>query len=237
MLANLVVFLSASVAVLALLDFLLSEGQKETISDRVTRMWNWLDETKRVPVLDILRTPRSQSAFVGVIVCAAIGPMLYLSLSSGFLEVPVRLLSTAVIAILTVAWFGRKIISVIMKGRTALQLFGRLSLVFVPVIVFWVFLNENPMRLMKWFGLDVQSPEGLIFGAAFLVTFGLLVASNVLVLFWLASAGLVLFIYLGSLILVVAEFTMRRIAEYPKGPILAGSVALGSITALIKAFW
>jgi hypothetical protein len=123
------------------------------------------------------------------------------------------------------------------EGQNSPSAFWPIEPRFVPVIMFWVFLNENPMRLMKWFGLDVQSPEGLIFGAAFLVTFGLLVASNVLVLFWLASAGLVLFIYLGSLILVVAEFTMRRIAEYPKGPILAGSVALGSITALIKAFW
>jgi len=65
----------------------------------------------------------------------------------------------------------------------------------------------------------------------------LAVRSGVLWLFCAAAAGSVLFIYVGSFCLYIAEFTMRRIAEYPKGPILAGSVALGSITALIKAFW
>jgi hypothetical protein len=49
MLANLVVFLSASVAALTLLDLLLSDVQKKAVADRVTGMWNWLDEVSGFP--------------------------------------------------------------------------------------------------------------------------------------------------------------------------------------------
>jgi hypothetical protein len=42
--------------------------------------------------------------------------------------------------------------------------------------------------------------------------------------------------YLVSIILYLGEFVVRRIAEYPKGPVLALSAFFGGIAALIKAF-
>jgi hypothetical protein len=42
--------------------------------------------------------------------------------------------------------------------------------------------------------------------------------------------------YLASAILYVCEFIIRRIAEYPKGPVLALSALIGGIAALVKAF-
>lgn len=42
--------------------------------------------------------------------------------------------------------------------------------------------------------------------------------------------------YVGSGGLIVGEFVVRRIAEYPKGPILALSAFFGCVAALFKAF-
>src|SRR5215469_16980383 len=70
MLANLVIFLTASVAALTLLDFLLSDAQKKAVTDSVTRMWNWLDEAKRVPLLDLVRTQRSQRLLTVIVISA-----------------------------------------------------------------------------------------------------------------------------------------------------------------------
>jgi len=42
--------------------------------------------------------------------------------------------------------------------------------------------------------------------------------------------------YVASAILSVGEFIVRRIAEYPKGPVLAVSAFFGGIVALIKAW-
>ena len=42
-------------------------------------------------------------------------------------------------------------------------------------------------------------------------------------------------VYAFSIILFVLEFIVRRIAEYPKGPILAASVLVGGIFVFVKA--
>src|SRR5215472_942024 len=72
MLANLVVFLSVSVAVLALIDFLLTDAQKKAVADSVTRMWDWLDDAKRLPLLDMARTRKSQRILLAIAICAVI---------------------------------------------------------------------------------------------------------------------------------------------------------------------
>jgi hypothetical protein len=38
-------------------------------------------------------------------------------------------------------------------------------------------------------------------------------------------------------LVAVLEIVVRRIAEYPKGPILAGSAIVGSLATLSKALW
>jgi membrane protein implicated in regulation of membrane protease activity len=56
----------------------------------------------------------------------------------------------------------------------------------------------------------------------------------VLLLCWVVTASLVLFIYVGSLLLYIVELTVRRMAEYPKGPVLAAGALLGMVGALIR---
>ena len=253
MLANLVVFLSVSVAALAFVDFLLNDAQKKAVADSVTRMWDWLDEAKRVPLLDMARTRKSQRILLAIAICAVIAQYFAIWMLAERPESwkhspeepstqaanPAVALAIILGFVAMMLWLGRRLISMMLRGKTALQLFGRASLVFL--------LLSLPTLLIV--GLAIYSEEALTpesraafegsgFYVFFVVVAGVLaVSSGVLWLFWAAAAGLVLFIYVGSFCLYIAEFTMRRIAEYPKGAILAGSVALGSITALIKAFW
>jgi membrane protein implicated in regulation of membrane protease activity len=72
------------------------------------------------------------------------------------------------------------------------------------------------------------------FAAATLMAIGI-GAAGILLLLWLIPAGLVFVIYAGSLLLFVVELTVRRIAEYPKGPVLAAGALVGMLGALIKA--
>ena len=54
-------------------------------------------------------------------------------------------------------------------------------------------------------------------------------------IFWIAVAIPMFVIYGISGLLVIAEFAVRRIAEYPKGPILAISALVFAVGALLKA--
>jgi hypothetical protein len=246
-LANLLLFLTASVIAVKLLDFYMSDDQKKRLNDRVVRVWNWLDEAKRVPLLDMARTPRSQRILVAVAICAIFALNSAVVIWSDllgiefkmeyFTEFPVLTIFEIVILLIFVpitVWLGKWLISIIWRGKTALQLFGRMSLIFILVIL--------PLSIGMYFLANIvdQDNNNAYLGSDYFPLFLLAsfigaIVNGFMSMFWAASAGLVLFIYVGSLLLYVAELTARRIAEYPKGPLLAGSVLVGSVVALTKA--
>jgi hypothetical protein len=156
MLANLLIFLSASVAALALLDFLMDDDQKKRVADIVLRIWNWLDEAKRVPILDMARTRRSQRILAGITISAICVPLLasliwnvlngkreYIStdVDIGFARITWLSIIGSWLGIAIILWLGRNIIPIILHGKTALQLFGRASLAlvlaFVPILLIY----------------------------------------------------------------------------------------------------
>jgi hypothetical protein len=53
-------------------------------------------------------------------------------------------------------------------------------------------------------------------------------------IFWLVVALPLLAIYLITVVLFCSEFVVRRIPEYPKGPIFAGSMLLGAIAGIFR---
>ena len=69
--------------------------------------------------------------------------------------------------------------------------------------------------------------------------FALLFLSTLLSIFFACILAILMarvVAYAGAILLFVGEFVVRRIAEYPKGQILAVSAFFGGIIALIKAF-
>jgi hypothetical protein len=255
MLATLLIFLSASVIAVKLLDFYMSDGQKKWLNDRVVRMWNWLDEAKRVPLLDLARTPRSKRLLLAIAICPIIlqyassiilqyGNIILQWISSPPAEKDLEITSTnpefylkptmVLIALIIAIWLGRWVISTILSGKTAVQLFLRASVLFVFLLI--VLLTFQELFLM----IGVKRLQALLgIWPADIILFAILspqLVVDMLEPFWAVSAGLVAFIYLGSLLLYIVELTIRRIAESPKGPVLAGSVVIGSVVSLIKAF-
>ena len=64
------------------------------------------------------------------------------------------------------------------------------------------------------------------------------IAYSVVLSLWFSMFFVVPLLCIGIAALVaVLEIVVRRIAEYPKGPILAGSAIVGSLATLSKALW
>ena len=55
------------------------------------------------------------------------------------------------------------------------------------------------------------------------------------VIFWLPIAIPLIIIYVASAFIFVAKFVMRKLAEYPKGAIVAIALILAALVALLKA--
>jgi len=55
------------------------------------------------------------------------------------------------------------------------------------------------------------------------------------IIFWLPIAIPLIIIYVASAFIFVAEFVMRKLAEYPKGAIVAIALILAALVALLKA--
>lgn len=148
MLTSLVIFLGISVAGMALLDFYMGDGQKKWLNEKVLSTWNWLDEAKRVPLLDMLRSRKSQRILATVLALIGVGgaclPM-YLAWrfdpddaeASQADRIIVNSIDFAIwVAVATIpAWFGIKILAMILRSKTALQTFFRASIAFVLVLL------------------------------------------------------------------------------------------------------
>jgi hypothetical protein len=89
------------------------------------------------------------------------------------------------------------------------------------------------------FGVAVASNELTLVQAlfafsylwAFILCFHLTVIA---VIFWAVVALPLLAIYLLTIVLFCSEFIVRRIAEHPKGPIVAGSVLLVALLGVLR---
>jgi hypothetical protein len=241
MLGTLVIALSAAVAVLALLDFFLSKAQKEWLSNAVIRMWSILDEARGWSFSDWVKQPRARwwlALSLGIFPTLLISQSEFLinrfvdkstatpklnwidivaHITAFMIAVPLLFL----LAWSLLAWLlqRRKLnLAVILLAASV----GYLVVVVFMMLIHGYFTGEGfgPVRhpVLIW----VQTLAALPFLLAFLCA-----------LLVLLSIGVA---YVASATLYVAEFVVRRIAEYPKGPVLALSALLGGVAALIKAF-
>jgi hypothetical protein len=79
-------------------------------------------------------------------------------------------------------------------------------------------------------------PDGSLFLPVLLFLFFVSLAGVMLLVYWASAVLPLLFAYAAMAVLFVVELVVRRIAEYPKGPILALSAACGGIAAALKFF-
>jgi hypothetical protein len=246
MLATIFIWLSVAVIALGLADILLSKTQKEWLSNAVLKLWGALDEAKGWSFADWLKKPRAKWWFavtvgLGLAILEAVFVFVWHDL---FAE-----------------WRAQRRGTEPLK----LDVFGRLFAALWAGAFVWAFIVYVTRPIFAWL-LQFSSTKHLsnklvisLLGASaalFLSTFFLdellqgggvyHVVGNILLtltlplgLLFLCAATIFISMAMGyaaSGALYVGEFVVRRIAEYPKGPVLAISALFGGIAALIKAF-
>ena len=247
MLDSFLIFVGVATIAVKLLDFYMSDGQKKWLNDRVVRMWDWLDRAKRVPFLDLVRTRRSQRNLAAVAICAIVLQWIAIWIWGDWSSVEgrsaapwtnpylVAMSAVGIGAAMIGIWLGRRGISMMLQGKTALNLFARASVMLVFLVIL-ARVVAFPAIVMPAAEMTAKVVGNWFFHLFIAAMVAISTITFILFSFWVVSVSLVLFIYLGSLLLYIVELTVRRIAEYPKGPVLAVGTLMGMIGALIKAF-
>lgn len=230
MLANLLIFLSASVATLALLDIFLSDGQKAWLSNLTIRVWNLLDEVKRWSIMDWFKNPRATwwlAASFSSLVLFGMLIRYYEDESLRQDDNTIYFVLYTLVMIVILLLFSRWIFSRLLPYLTGPFFWRRIGIVFVAAMI------PYGICLALIFNLDdIQRmlPTWMI--VVFLFMFFLPVATILICVITILYARLLA--YVAGAFLYVGEFVVRRIAEYPKGPVLAVSAVFAAALALIK---
>jgi hypothetical protein len=243
MITNVIFVLSVILFVVTLLEIFLDEKQKQALQRSAMVTWSWLDDTKRLSPFVLMRAHLQAlllNGFSVFLALLAIGyaalvwttggsiraglfdALLRLMLLVGFLIINALMFSWLIVWMMeTTKWWATLVLAAIVSFLWWAWAFALPGLLFGdgPVSP-GVLIGDNPTWLIEsrayraflWFGsLAIGAPVAF---------------SVIPIIFAFASASL----------LCIVEFLMRRIAEYPKGPILAASAICGALAALFKAF-
>jgi hypothetical protein len=226
--------------IIALLELGLSETQKNACKLKFMRVWNWLDEAKSYTLFDWIRL------YYKWIVGAAIlieGVYVAWIVRSAFAVNAGGLPATLTIGIIIAAisfWLGLKIIRATLRARSlGIALLRSTLLLMFAFTPFFLIAAVAP-AFKVWVLPSLLSPNPAKGIASFkFLTISLYVLSihctAILLIFWLAVAAPVAFLYALSGMLSISDFTVRRLAEYPKSLLGVGAV-FGGVATLLKVF-
>jgi FtsH-binding integral membrane protein len=225
LLSYVIIALALATATLALLDIYLSDKQKTHLSDHITRWWSWLDDMGHLSFLDLLRQRPIQWTVVALVSVFAVFGLW------AFTDRDTRTYSAGIIVAFLL--FGPGLIRFTLAPKNP---------IFVAIRTIAIVLVYIAAALAVYFVIAAATETGDHVPQVYLFSgnTGLLIAIILsallclLTLVLLVVAPLVL-IAVARLLLSSAELTVRRIVEYPKGPIIAGSIIVGVAAALIKA--
>jgi len=233
MIANVLTALGVAVTLLGVLDLLLSEQQKKTISDQTIRLWARLDDWKRFPVLSLLKQKKIQ--YLLTLSVMALVTVSNLSFTY-WLVAPDLLFSKNMVTPLGIqigiwiiaAIIGFKIVAWTLQGAGQFRILLRLAA--APVIVTALTSAGAAILILI---MSLYDPNSV----GFVTLMSLIFAINltaILVVYWLFAAVPLLLISLARALLFSSELLVRRIAENPKGPILAVSALFTIIVQLFR---
>jgi hypothetical protein len=248
MLATIFIWLSVAVIALKLADIFLSKAQKEWLSNGVVRFWNILDECKGWSFADWLKKPQAKLWFaitLGLGIAVVNGYTYIVDADYPFNQWKVQIEGAqrtvgggrtgllnffvavlyGVLAFVVTLYFVRPIFAKLLEFRSATHLSVRLVIILVGSWTIYLLLSIVRHELVRggwWYT-----------GVALWYLAGLIAILNVCAATIFISIAMA---YVASGTLYVGEFVVRRIAEYPKGPVLALSALIGGIAAVIKAF-
>jgi hypothetical protein len=225
--------------ILAAFEFFSSDQQKASFSDAMHRLWYWLDEAKKVSLLEGLR--RFFKLIIGI---AGILESIYAVwvVRSAIAQNTGGLTKTLIIGLIIAAaafWLGLKIIQTILNARSLGTAFLRPSLVLfvtlTPTVVIFLLAPAFSKSILPSL-LTSQPTLGIaLLQLLTILVYILTVHCTVIVfIFWASIAIPVTLVYGLAVLLFVSEFIVRRCAEHPKS-LFGLSTLLASLAALLKA--
>jgi hypothetical protein len=227
---------------LAVLDIFLSDAQKRWLSDRTLQAWHWLAEAKRTSLLDWLKRYRRPITWTGVLLVSVYVTWAF----EKALAPPAQVIPVALCIFAVGVYFGFKIVGITLRARSLFRAVVRATIIvgvtLAPAAIFFgsvAFFQSEFLGLAKEYAAGVTARTltlgPALFALFFVWTLILCVNLTVIaVIFWSVLALPLIVIYLLSVLLFCLEFIVRRVAEYPKGPIFAGSLLLGAISGIFR---
>jgi hypothetical protein len=220
-------------AIIAGLEIFLSEQQKRWLDRKVLQLWNWLDDCKRISLLAWLKQkvlPLRVFSIAMLLSCAFI---LWVWWKSQSPNDPTELYGTIAVLLLLASIFGSLIIRSSLRSTTLLRALLRITVYAVVCLTpFYAFLywTAGHQALLTVRPLTVLQ---ILYVLGF---FAVTIFTAFMLIFWSTVAVPILSLYLTGLLLFVSEFVVRRIAEYPKGVLIAMSALMASLFAFVRVF-
>ena len=208
--------------------------QKDRLDNAVVKLWIILDEARGWSFADWLKEPRaiwwlavSLGLFLGILTVWSVWSPLIKEwgiLVGVAIIAPIALFVCVIVTWLTFEAFQRLLDS--RPGEFLARRGTEVAIGCLIAFVFWTLIEVAVITMIKplLFRRIVLGPIKLLQGMAAVTSFCLL-------WIWVMRA----LAYFVSMILYVGEFIVRRIAEYPKGPVIAASTLFAGVIALIKA--
>jgi multidrug transporter EmrE-like cation transporter len=224
-LLNIIIGASVFVALLTLVDFFLTERQRESLEDSAIATWDRLDEIKKFPLTEWWREGRVWQWAITLLSCAIFAYAYSLPHPSGENPIPgPPILSFAVVmatAIIIARWTIDYLLPMLSPPPVS--------------VTFWLFpIVAGLLTAVGVIGM-MRSPPAPGSAMSILGILGFFASMGLFA--WAIAALPLLLVYLLAIILSCVEYLVRRVAEYKRGPVLAISVLVGGIVSLIKAFF
>jgi hypothetical protein len=244
MLASLGLWVGAGIAILTLVDWILTESQKKRLTGWGETAWLWLDDQRTGKFLEFLKRKPYQVAasivLTVIFLAAAIAGVLALLPQIADKAVTVVIVLYCVglaLSMIFVAWkVHPRVAYWIIRSPSLVKFFGRSFMLSAAGVLLTMLIEY----LMEIVGHTFDPGQGRRYfiivavvsfvAAALRLETGLVAAMLVLSVIWLVVVLVIMAVF------AVIKFLLLRIVEYPKGPVLGLTGLLLAIAAIIKIF-
>lgn len=233
---NIAIGSAVLVALLSLIDWILTERQKNKLSDHALRAWVWLDDNRSIDFLSKFKDYKAQvqaSASIQAMITgvfAIVAAVLWFTESEDKFFVLWAAIGMLVAAPVIIWWLHPMIISWITKVDLSLAYLWRSTISVVPILLILIAFPQIGEMFQPPFSIastytPVQS--GLL--GIFLST------ASVILYLWYINLALFIGWMLSYWSLGLSRLVLVRVVEHPKGIVLGLSALAAAIGALIKA--
>jgi hypothetical protein len=234
MVIDIVFYVGLSATIIAGLDIFLSEQQKRWLDGKVFQLWNWLDDCKRVSLLVWLRKLSRLGVFAVAILLSCALILWIWRASPTPRGDPTEFYGTIFVILLLASIFGTLIIRGALKSTTLPRALLRITIYAILCLTpFYAFLYWTSTMVPA---LSARPPFTLLQILFVLSFFAVTIFTAFMLIFWSSVAVPIIYIYVIGFLLFVFEFIVRRIAEYPKGVLIAMSALMASLFAFVGVF-